>query len=200
VGTCAAPLPRAMRPALLERDALPPRREPLLGSAPTHDAEKAAATRAPRPLPLDTNVMQAALQGGAPQAQQARQLLGKAAATAAIADTSAAAAGAPAADATPAVANPRLRGKAAAAAGGRDGGAVAQLEGGRGGCGRSGLLGAGPPGADFSVAKPPRSHRGQRPHRQQRKCFVESTAEQQIQYSAVLCSLVERRHFRRYGL
>mgnify|MGYP000589279336 CR=1 FL=1 len=169
-----------MRPAPLERDALPPRRVPLLGSAPTHDAEGAAATRAPRPLPLDTNVMQAARQGGAPQAQQARQLLGKAAATAATADTSAAAAGAPAADATPAVAHPRLRRGAAAAAGGRDGGAVAQQEGGRGGCGRSGLLRTGPPGAVSSVAKPPRSHRGGRPHRQQRRCFIESTAEKQI--------------------
>jgi len=145
-----------MRSPPLQRDGLPPRRVPLLGSAPTHAAEGAAATCAPRPLPLDTNVMQAGLQGGATQAQQARQLLGVAAATAETADTSAAAAAAPAADATPAVAHPRLRGGAAAAAGGRDGGAVEQQEGGRGGCGRRGLLRAGPTAAVSTVVKPPR--------------------------------------------
>jgi len=65
-----------MRPPPLERDALPPRSVPLLVSAPTHAAEGAAATSEPRPLPLATNVMQAGCQGGAPQAQQARRLLG----------------------------------------------------------------------------------------------------------------------------
>jgi len=115
-----------MRPPALERVALPPRRVPLLGSAPTHAAERAAATCAPRPFPLSTTVMQAGCQGEVPQAQQARRLLGVAPATAATADTSAAAAPAPAADATPSVAHPRLRRGAAAASGGRDGGAVAQ--------------------------------------------------------------------------
>jgi len=114
-----------MRPPSLEHDALPPRRVPLLGSAPTHAAEGAAATCAPSPLPLTTNVVQAGRQAGAPQAQKARRLSGVAAATAATADTSAAAAAAPDADGTPAVAHPRLWREAEAAAGGRDGGAVA---------------------------------------------------------------------------
>jgi len=43
VRTCVAPRRHAMRPPPLERDALPPRRVPLLGSAPTHAAEGAAA-------------------------------------------------------------------------------------------------------------------------------------------------------------
>ena len=56
---CAAPRRRAMRPPPLERDAHPPRRVPILGSAPTHAAEGAAATCTPHPLALATNVVQA---------------------------------------------------------------------------------------------------------------------------------------------
>jgi len=155
--TCAAPRRRAMRPPPLVHDALPPRRVPLHGSARTHAAEGAVATCAPRPLPLDTNVMQAGRQGRAPQAQHARRLLGVAAATATTADTSAAAPGAPAADA--AVAYPSLRRGAPGAAGARDVGAVAQQEGGCGGCSRSGLLRAGRTAVGPALS-PPRRREG----------------------------------------
>jgi len=129
----------------------PPPRARLARMSPSRLPSRARrrASATPRAAPL-----QAGRQGGPPQAQQARRLLGVAADTAATADTSAAAAAAPAADAALAVAHPRLRRAAAAAAGGRDGGAVAQQEGGRGGCGRSGLLRAGPMVRVSSFAQP----------------------------------------------